>query len=124
MEPDYFDKTEALLRRYLGDRVLLFKLKATAQFARLASILFIGMTLLLLGFFMLLFLSIMAGYYFGELTGSLFYGFGIITLFYLILLLAILSTRKKYLQPYLTNMVVRLAFDKSEEQENGNGHED
>jgi hypothetical protein len=123
MEPDYFDKTEALLRRYIGDRLLLFKLKATAQSARLASILFIGMTLLLLGFFMLLFLSIMAGYYFGELTGSLFYGFGIITLFYLILLIAILSTRKKYLQPYLTNMVIRLVFDKSEEQENGNENE-
>jgi hypothetical protein len=123
MEPDYFDKTEALLRRYIGDRLLLFKLKATAQYARLASILFIGMAMLLLGFFMLLFLSIMAGYYFGELTGSLFYGFGIITLFYLILLVAILSTRKKYLQPYLTNMVIRMVFDKSEQQENGNENE-
>ena len=114
----YFEKTETMLRQYIGDRMLLFKLRATEQSARLTAIIIVGVVLLFLGFFMLLFISIMAGYYFAELTGSLFYGFGIVTAFYLVLLVIVLLLRKKHLQPYITNMVIRNAFDKSTDDEN------
>lgn len=116
-EPEYFDKTEAMLRQYIGGRMLLFKLKATEQSAKLTALIFIGTTILLLAFFLLLFVSIMAGYYFANLTGSLFYGFGIVTAFYLLLLVVLLLVRKKHLQPYITNMVIRKIFEKSPDDE-------
>jgi hypothetical protein len=114
----YFEKTETMLRQYIGDRMLLFKLKATEQSARLTSVIIVGVVLLFLGFFMLFFISIMAGYYFAELTGSLFYGFGIVTAFYLVLLAIVLLLRKKHLQPYITNMVIRNVFEKTTDDEN------
>lgn len=117
-EPGYFDKTESMLRQYIGDRLLLFKLKASEQSARLSAILVIGIVLLLIGFFLMFFISIMAGYYFAEITGSLFYGFGIVTAFYLLIFVIILLLRKKHLQPYLTNMVIKMIFDKSADNEN------
>jgi len=116
-EPEYFDKTEAMLRQYIGDRMLLFKLKASEQSAKLTALIFIGTTILLLAFFLLLFVSIMAGYYFADLTGSLFYGFGIVTAFYLLLLVVLLLVRKKHLQPYIINMVIRKIFEKSPDDE-------
>ncbi|ULQ52616.1 phage holin family protein [Flavihumibacter fluvii] len=117
-DPGYFEKAETMLRQYIGDRMLLFKLQASEKSARLTAVLVIGLILLMLGFFLLLFISIMAGYYFAELTGSLFYGFGIVTAFYLLVMIIILLVRKKHLQPYITNMVIRNIFDKSTDDEN------
>lgn len=116
-EQSYFQRTEKMVRQYLDDRMLLFKLTATEKTARLAAAMVIFMVLLLLGFFLLLFISIMAGYLFATLTGSLFYGFGIVTLFYLVLLVLIIALRKKYLDPFITNTVVRIFFDKNSEQD-------
>lgn len=116
-ETEYFEKTEALLRQYIGDRMLLIKFKASEQSAKLATFFFVGTIVFMLAFFLLLFIGIMAGYYFSELTGSLFYGFGIITIFYLLLLVTILMIRKKHLEPYLTNMIIRKLFDKSTDHE-------
>lgn len=116
-EPAYFEKTETILRQYIGDKMLLFKLRASEQSARVSAILMIGVILVLVGFFLLFFISIMAGYYFAELTGSLFYGFGIITGFYFLVGVIILLVRKKHLQPYLTNMVIKMIFDKSNDDE-------
>ena len=117
-EPEYFERTETLLRQYIGDRMLMFKLKASEQSAKLTALVLIATTLLILGFFVLLFISIMAGYYFAELTGSLFYGFGIVTAFYLLLLVLLLLVRKKHLQPYITDMVIRKIFEKPSDHEN------
>lgn len=116
-EPAYFEKTETMLRQYIGDKMLLFKLRASEQSARVSAMLMIGVILVLVGFFLLFFISIMAGYYFAELTGSLFYGFGIITAFYFLVGVIILLVRKKHLQPYLTNMVIKMIFDKSNDDE-------
>ncbi len=116
-ESSYFDRTESMLRQYLENRALLLKLTATEKTARLAAALVIFMCVLLLGFFLLLFISIMAGYLFSKWTGSLFYGFGIVTLLYLILLILVLSLRKKYLDPLITNTVVRIFFDKTDEDD-------
>ncbi|GAO44972.1 phage holin family protein [Flavihumibacter petaseus] len=114
-ETGYFERTEQLVRRYLEDRVLLLKLTATEKIARLAAALVIFMVVLLLGFFLLLLASILAGYFFARVTGSIFYGFGIVTGFYLILLVLVLALRKRYLDPFITNTVVRIFFDKSED---------
>lgn len=50
----------------------------------------------------------MAGYFFAELTGSLFYGFSIVAGIYLLLLILVLVFRKNYIGPFLVNMLIRL----------------
>lgn len=112
-EPGYFEQTEAMLRQYLNDRLLLFKLKASEQSARVSARVVVMVILVLLGFFTLFFVSIMAGYLFAEWTGSLFYGFSIVTGIYILLLILVLAVRKKYLVPYLTDMVIRIIFDQN-----------
>lgn len=112
-EPGYFEQTEAMLRQYLNDRLLLFKLKASEQSARVSAQVVVIIILVLLGFFALFFVSIMAGYLFAEWTGSLFYGFSIVTGIYILLLIIVLAVRKKYLVPYLTDTVIRIIFDQN-----------
>lgn len=118
-EPNYFEKTEQLVRQYIDDRALLFKLTATEKTARLAAAFVIFLVISLVGFLLLLFLSILAGYLFSQWTGSYLYGFGIVALIYLVLLVLVLSLRKRYLDPFITNTVVRIFFDKTAD-DNGN----
>lgn len=112
-EPGYFEKTEQMLKQYLKNRLLLLKLQATEKTARLASMLVIFMVLMMLFFFILLFISIMAGYYFADLTGSMFYGFGIVAGFYLLLFFIVYLLRRKFLDPFITNRIVSVFFDKT-----------
>lgn len=111
-EPVYFEDLERRLRKYVSDRVELVKLEATDKAANLVAVAVIALVLAALFFFVLLFLSFMGGYYFSELTGSFFYGFGIITAFYVVLLTLLILFREKYIKPFLVNMLVRILLDK------------
>ncbi len=119
-EPNYFERTEKLVRQYIDDRALLLKLTATEKVARLASAMVIFMVISLVGFLLLLFVSVLAGYMLALWTNSYPIGFGIVTLFYLIVLVLVLSLRKKYLDPLITNTVVRIFFDKTADDDGDN----
>lgn len=111
---DFFSASRKDLESYVRDRIWLLKLQAgekTAQLmAAMVSIIMIG----LLSLFVLLFLSIMAGYYFSEITGSLFAGFGIVTGFYVVLLMALVLGRKK-VEAKVIDTVIRIFFAKTQE---------
>jgi polyferredoxin len=110
----FFEQTQDLTEDYIKNRLWLLRLQTAEKSARLVSLVLTGLVLGLLGFFVLLFLSIMAGYFFAQLTGSLFYGFGLVTLFYLLLVLILIKLRKKYLEKWITDRVIRIFFDSSE----------
>lgn len=116
-ETGYFEKTEQLVQDYLQNRLLLLKLQGTEKASRLASAMVIFLVVLLLSFLILIFISMMGGYYFADLTGSLFYGFGIVTGIYVILLVIVFALRKKYLNPLIANTVVKILFDKHSDHE-------
>lgn len=122
-QQDYFSALEGKVGEYLQNRLLLMKMQAAEKSSRLAGILVALMVLLLVGFFVLIFISIMAGYLFAELTGSLFYGFGIITVIYILLFVLVLVLRKKYIEPYVTNTVIRVLFEKDEDEETQNNQQ-
>lgn len=113
----FFAETEELIETYIKDRVLLMRIEAAEKGAKLAAHFVTGMVLMLLSFFILLFLSIMAGYYFSELTGSQFYGFGIIAGFYVLLLVILLFVRKRYIFPFLTDFVIKTLFDQVNDED-------
>ena len=113
---DFFTESRKELEQYVQDSMLLLKLQATEKTAKLVAMLFSGLLIALLSLFLLLFLSIMAGYYFGNLTGSLYAGFGIVAAFYLLLLVLVIITRKSYSRKII-DAVIQVFFDKDEDDE-------
>ncbi|KYP16504.1 phage holin family protein [Flavihumibacter sp. CACIAM 22H1] len=116
-EPGYFEKMELLLQQYVNNRLQLFRLQAAEKAARLGALALVLVLIAGMVLFVLLFISIMAGYFFAELTGSLFYGFGIVTGFYLLVLVILLLVRRKYLEPFLVNTFIRIFLEKKNEQD-------
>ncbi|MES2372545.1 MAG: phage holin family protein [Bacteroidota bacterium] len=113
---NFFTESRKELEQYIQDRLLLLKLQATEKTARLVALLFVVLMISLLGFFVLIFLSVMAGIYFSTTTNNLYTGFGIVTGFYLVLLLVFLLFRK-WISRQVINTVIRIFFDKNDEDE-------
>lgn len=113
---NFFTESRKELEQYIQDRLLLIKLQATEKTARLVALLFVVLMISLLGFFVLIFLSVMAGVYFSTTTNNLYTGFGIVTGFYLVLLLTFVFCRK-WISKQVINIVIRIFFDKNEDDE-------
>ena len=115
-QKNFFEESKDVIKRYLQDRLLLLKLQLTEKIAKLISVMFACLMIAVLIFFIILFLSIMAGFYFASLTGSNFWGFGIVAAFYLILLIIIIILRKRVLQKSIINMIIAVMFEKTKEE--------
>ena len=117
-ESSYFSESKEQIELYIKDRLLLLKLQTAEKTARLAGLLFTGLTIALFSFFVLLFISMMGGYLFASLTGSLYWGFGIIAAFYLLLLLLIIKFRKTLIEKWVGDTIIRVFFEKEKEDKN------
>lgn len=113
---DFFTESKKELEQYIQDRILLLKLQASEKTARLVALLFSMLIIALLVFFILLFLSTMTGYYFAGITGSLYAGFGIVAAFYVCILILLIITRKRF-DKKIINAVIRIFFDKTDEDD-------
>ncbi|HEY4149601.1 MAG TPA: phage holin family protein [Chitinophagaceae bacterium] len=107
----FFEETQELVEDYVSNRLQLFKLQTAEKSSKLVSLLLTVLVMALLGFFILLFLSITAGYFLAQKTGSLFTGFGIVAIFYVVLLVVLLYLRKKFLDKYISNTVIKIFFE-------------
>ncbi|NNV57107.1 phage holin family protein [Limnovirga soli] len=114
-EEKYFDATRKALEEYVQDRLLLLKMQSAEKTAKIVSLLCTGMLATFLGFFVCLFISIMAGFYFAALTNSTFAGFAIVAGFYLLLLIVLMVFGRKPLKRVISNLVVKIFFDKNDE---------
>ncbi|PBQ33049.1 hypothetical protein CNR22_15105 [Sphingobacteriaceae bacterium] len=110
---EYFEETYELFTNYVDDRMLLLKIQAAEKSGKLMSAFITMAVVALFTFFILLFVSIMGGYYFAEVTGSTFYGFSIIAGIYILLLLIFLVLNKQVLSQYIINTVIRIFFERS-----------
>jgi len=111
-EADYFRETRRRLRQYVQQRMLLFRLQATEKASRIAATLITTVLLSVIGVFLLIFLSITAAVWLGEITGSMAAGFGIITLFYFVVFLFVVIFLKKMLQNFFINKIIHLFHKK------------
>lgn len=108
---NFFEETQDVLESYVNNRLRLLKLQTAEKSSRVVTLLFAGLVIGIFSFFILLFLSLVAAYYFSEKLHSQFYGFGIVALIYIVLLLLALYLRKKYLDKYVFDRVVKILFD-------------
>ena len=109
----FFSETKKEIEHYIENRALLLKMEAINTTSRLIARLVLGMLLGMMAFFLIFFLSIMAGYFFADLTGSLYIGFGIVVVFYLLLFLMVYWNRKKF-GNMITDSIIQILFHKDE----------
>lgn len=112
-QPSFFTNSRQKLEQYVQDRLLLLKLQMVEKISLLTALLLTGLTLALLGIFVLLFLSIMAGYFFTNITGSVYIGFGIVAMFYIILFVVIIKLRKNVIEKMIADAVIKIFMDKN-----------
>jgi hypothetical protein len=114
-QQNFFKEAKSAIEQYIKDRLLLVKLQAVEKISQgIASAVFVVL-LLFFGFFMWLFLNITAGFFFGYLLGNTFWGFAIVTGFYLLLIIILLISRKA-LAKSITNTVIKSFFGKKDKQ--------
>lgn len=113
-EDDILGKTYDQLTEYVDLRLQLLKIEATEHTAKVSSFLISTLILLISGFFCVLFLSIVAGFYFSELFGNTFYGFGVIGGFYLLIFIILLLARKSLIHKPVSNIIINLFFNQNE----------
>ena len=113
----FFAETQDLVEDYVSNRIQLLKLQTAEKSARIVSLLITVLVMALLCFFILLFLSMTFGYFLAQKTGSLFTGFGIVAIIYVLLLGVVLYLRKRVLDKYIADTVVRIFFDTTAEND-------
>jgi len=83
-------------------------------FSKIAIFAITGFLLLLI----LIFFSLAAGFYLGEIMGSEFIGFLIVSGFYLVVLIAFLLLRKKLVERPIIKAMVKIMFPNQANDEN------
>ena len=107
-EANYFQETRKKLKQYVQQRILLMRLQATQKITRIVAVFLTVLVVIVTALFLLIFASITAGYWLADLTGSLTTGFGIVALFYLVVLLFVIFFLRKILQNFFINKFISL----------------
>jgi hypothetical protein len=94
----FFTTAKTVFKDYIEDRKALLKLQAAEKISSAAAGAVSGVLLAFIGLFILVFLSITGGFFFGSLTGSNTYGFAIITGIYILLFILILVLKKTVIE--------------------------
>lgn len=111
---EFVEKVKLQLEEYISLRLELFKTTFTEKVAKSVSKLVTTLVLMVLAFFTVLFLSLVAGFYFGGLFNSLIYGFVVVALFYLLLFLIIVAFRKPLIQSPVINSIITIIYEDNE----------
>jgi hypothetical protein len=112
----FFGESKQKITEYIQDRLLLLKLDTVERGANIIATMFTILMIALFSFFVLLFLSVMAAYLFGELLGHIFWGFGIVAGIYIILLAILIVYRKKFIHRTLMNTIINIVFEQTSEE--------
>jgi uncharacterized oligopeptide transporter (OPT) family protein len=112
---DFAEKVKEQLSTYVDVKIELLKAQWVEKTALIVGKMVTSLVVLFVLFFTIMFASMVAGYYFGDLLGSTMKGFGIIALFYMVLLAAIILLRKKMIQHPISNMIVSIIYQEEDE---------
>ena len=111
----FFKDFKNVIVDYLQNRLQLAKISVYEKVAKIIAVIFSGIILVILFFFTIVFLSLLAGFYFSEYYGSNFYGFGIVAAVYFIMFLILLLFRKQLLEKFIINAVITILFKEKDE---------
>ncbi|MDR2144933.1 MAG: hypothetical protein LBE91_00530 [Tannerella sp.] len=110
--------------KYAELRLELLKLNTYEQVSKMAAFFSYGLLLSALTLITILFVHLVLGFFLSKLLDSLVFGFGIITILYILQVILVIVNRKR-IQEYVINKIIK-AFhyyeDKIEETFDGNGN--
>ena len=112
---DFAEKVKEQLSSYVDVKIELLKAQWVEKTSLILGKMVTGLVVLFLLFFTILFSSLVAGYYFGQLLGNTAQGFGVIALFYTIVLVVICIFRKKLIQHPLSNFIITTIYQENDE---------
>lgn len=115
-ETNPIDELKQQVREYTEARVQLLKIQLAEKVARIVAVFFSSTMIALLAFFLLFFLSIAGGFYFGNLLHSYPSGFLIICGFYFLLLVAVIIFRKPLLEKNIADKVAEQLFENDHDE--------
>ncbi|GAB3366093.1 hypothetical protein GCM10027566_37220 [Arachidicoccus ginsenosidivorans] len=114
--PNFFKQYREKIEGYLEDRLMLLRLKSVKKISTLI-VQMVGMAFLaLLSGFIVLFISIMLGFYLGHLLDSYYAGFGIVTLLFVLTFIFSIVYRKKLMRKVISS-IIDTVLDKKEDDD-------
>jgi hypothetical protein len=100
----------SLMKEYIATRVELTKLSVIDRIVVISAALITDTFVAIMLVLTFLFGSLTLGFYLSELLDSYAGGFGLVTLFYLLLGLVVYFTKDKYVEKFLHNFMVKRIF--------------
>jgi hypothetical protein len=115
--PSFFTQYKERIEQYVQNRLRLIQLQLTQKVAEVSSSLAWWLLMGMVVFFLMMSLSIMLGYYFAQLTGSVPLGFACLTAIYLVMLLLLLAFRKPIRKKVKDSVIQSMLDTKTETHE-------
>ncbi|AYD48678.1 MAG TPA: hypothetical protein VFQ86_13875 [Arachidicoccus soli] len=109
---DYGEK----IQDYIEDRLLLIRLRTVKKISNLMGQLISVIIIALLATLTFLFLSIMLGFFLGDLFNNYYAGFGTVTLLFIIALVLAVQYRAKLMRKFMGG-IIDIILDKTEEND-------
>jgi hypothetical protein len=92
---EFFDENIRIIKEYIETRSSIYKLKAVRSLSGILGLLMWFVISAFLGFLVLIFIGLVLGFWFSEMTGSMASGFGIATLLLLVVIVLIALLRRQ-----------------------------
>ena len=119
MESDssFFTQYKERIEQYVQNRLRLIQLQITQKVAEVSSSITWWLLIAMVVFFLMISLSIMLGYYFAQVTGSVPLGFACLSGIYLIMLLLLFAFRKSIRKKVKDSVIQSMLDTKPETHE-------
>lgn len=115
---EYFTKLKEQLSDYVEDRLLLLKLQSADKIAVIVAGLSMGAVAAFCIFFVLLFISLAVALQLSTYFNSFLWGFGVVAIFYTLIVLVLLVFFRKTIQAAIVNKVIESILEDDEEPTN------
>jgi hypothetical protein len=113
----FFTQYKERIEQYVQNRLRLIQLQLTQKVAEVSSSLTWWLLMAMVVFFLMMSLSIMLGYYFAQLTGSVPLGFACLTGIYLVMVVLLFAFRKSIRKKVKDSVIQSLLHTKPETHE-------
>lgn len=112
----FFTNYGEKIQDYIEDRLLLIRLRTVKKISNLMGQLISVIIIALLATLTFLFLSIMLGFFLGDLFNNYYAGFGTVTLLFIIALVLAVQYRTKLMRKFMGGIIDTI-LDKTEEND-------
>lgn len=114
---DFFNEYGQQIRDYFDDRILLLRLNMVKKVSKLTAQLAGFALVAMLSGMIILFISIMLGFFLGDLFSNYYAGFGLLTLIFIVLLFLSLKYRKRLMAKFVGSIIDIILDKKADEDD-------